>query len=32
MLGPMTIESGQIAVARDPQGAYFALFAGRVDP
>jgi hypothetical protein len=29
---PMVIESGRILVARDPQGAYFALFEGAVDP
>jgi predicted enzyme related to lactoylglutathione lyase len=29
---PMAIESGRILVARDPQGAYFALFEGAVDP
>lgn len=28
----MPIESGHILVARDPQGAYFALFEGEVDP
>jgi len=26
------IQSGRILVARDPQGAYFALFEGAVDP
>ena len=29
---PMPIESGRILVAQDPQGAYFALFEGEVDP
>jgi uncharacterized protein len=29
---PMPIPSGRILVARDPQGAVFALFEGRVDP
>jgi uncharacterized protein len=29
---PMVIQSGRILVARDPQGAYFALFEGEVDP
>ena len=29
---PMAIQSGRILVARDPQGAYFALFEGEVDP
>lgn len=28
----MPIQSGRILVARDPQGAYFALFEGDVDP
>jgi len=32
MLEPMTIESGRIAAASDPQGAAFALFEGEVDP
>jgi predicted enzyme related to lactoylglutathione lyase len=31
IIGPMDIPSGRIAVAQDPQGAYFALFAGRFD-
>lgn len=29
---PMTIESGRILVAHDPQFAFFALFEGDVDP
>jgi uncharacterized protein len=29
---PMAIQSGRILVSRDPQGAYFALFEGEVDP
>ena len=29
---PMPIPAGRIAVARDPQGAVFALFEGPVDP
>jgi uncharacterized protein len=29
---PMSVPSGRIAVARDPQGAVLALFEGRVDP
>ena len=32
VLAPMPIPSGRILVARDPQGAYFALFEGEVDP
>ena len=33
VVGPMSAgEEGTILVARDPQGAYFALFAGRLDP
>lgn len=32
LFGPMPIPSGRIAGAVDPQGAVFALFAGRVDP
>jgi predicted enzyme related to lactoylglutathione lyase len=29
---PTSIPSGRFAVARDPQGAYFALFEGELDP
>jgi predicted enzyme related to lactoylglutathione lyase len=32
LVPPMPIPSGRIAVARDPQGAVFALFEGPVDP
>ena len=32
VLEPMPIPSGRILVAQDPQGAFFALFEGRVDP
>jgi len=32
VIPPMAIPSGRILVARDPQGAYFALFEGEVDP
>lgn len=32
LVSPMAIPGGRIAVARDPQGAVFALFEGRVDP
>jgi predicted enzyme related to lactoylglutathione lyase len=32
MVPAMVIQSGRILVARDPQGAYFALFEGAVDP
>ena len=32
LFGPIPIDEGGIAVARDPQGAVFALFAGRTDP
>jgi len=31
MMGPMSISVGQIAVAQDPQGAVFALYAGDFD-
>jgi uncharacterized protein len=31
MVPPMPIPAGRFAVARDPQGAIFALFAGEVD-
>ncbi len=30
--GPMTVPAGRFAVVRDPQGAVFGLFAGRLDP
>lgn len=30
--GPLDVPAGRIAVAVDPQGAVFALFAGQVDP
>ncbi len=29
---PTAVPSGRILVARDPQGAHFALFEGDVDP
>ena len=29
---PMPVPSGRFLVARDPQGAYFALFEGEVEP
>ena len=29
---PMPVPSGRFLVARDPQGAYFALFEGEIDP
>jgi predicted enzyme related to lactoylglutathione lyase len=32
VVGPIPIPDGAIAVLRDPQGAEFALFEGRVDP
>jgi uncharacterized protein len=32
VLAPLEIFDGTIAIARDPQGAIFALFAGDVDP
>jgi uncharacterized protein len=32
MVPPTPIPAGRILVARDPQGAHFALFEGRVDP
>jgi predicted enzyme related to lactoylglutathione lyase len=32
MVPPTPIPSGRFAVARDPQGAFFALFEGRLDP
>jgi predicted enzyme related to lactoylglutathione lyase len=32
VVAPMPIPAGRIAVARDPQGAVFALFEGPVDP
>jgi uncharacterized protein len=31
MVGPMEVPGGHIVVAQDPQGAVFALFAGRFD-
>ena len=30
--GPMSIGPGSVAVVRDPQGAVFALYAGRFEP
>ena len=32
VFGPFPIPAGSFAVALDPQGAVFALFAGEVDP
>jgi predicted enzyme related to lactoylglutathione lyase len=32
MAGPMDVPSGRIAAVHDPQGAAFALLAGRFDP
>jgi predicted enzyme related to lactoylglutathione lyase len=32
VVAPMPIQAGRIAVASDPQGGYFALFEGPVDP
>ena len=32
LAGPLDIPAGRIAVAMDPQGAVFAIFAGDVDP
>ncbi len=32
ILGPLEIPDGSIAIALDPQGALFGLFAGEVDP
>jgi uncharacterized protein len=32
LVGPMDIGAGEIAVAQDPQGAVFALFAGAFQP
>lgn len=32
LLGPTELPDGSIAVAHDPQGAVFAMFAGEVDP
>jgi predicted enzyme related to lactoylglutathione lyase len=32
VLAPLEVPGGSIAVVLDPQGALFALFAGRVDP
>ena len=32
LVPPTPIPSGRFAVARDPQGAYFALFEGELDP
>jgi uncharacterized protein len=32
LVAPMDVPGGRILVARDPQGAAFALFAGRTDP
>jgi predicted enzyme related to lactoylglutathione lyase len=31
MVGPTDVPGGRILVAQDPQGAFFALFAGRFD-
>ena len=31
MVAPMDVPGGRIVVARDPQGAHFALFSGRTD-
>ena len=31
MVGPQEVPGGRIVVAQDPQGAFFALFAGRFD-
>lgn len=30
--GPIEIEAAEIGIAQDPQGAMFALYAGRLDP
>lgn len=32
LFGPMQIPGRGIAIVRDPRGAVFALFEGRVDP
>ena len=32
VVSAMSVEAGRILVARDPQGAHFALFEGEVDP
>ena len=32
VVSPMDVPGGRIAVARDPQGAYFALWQGQLDP
>jgi predicted enzyme related to lactoylglutathione lyase len=32
IVGPTTVPAGRFLVARDPQGAYFALFEGELDP
>jgi predicted enzyme related to lactoylglutathione lyase len=32
LFGPVRLPDGGIAIVRDPQGAVFALFQGRVDP
>jgi uncharacterized protein len=32
VVAPMSLPSGRILVARDPQGAFFALFEGEVEP
>jgi predicted enzyme related to lactoylglutathione lyase len=32
LVGPVDMDAGRFAVARDPQGATFSLFAGRLDP
>jgi predicted enzyme related to lactoylglutathione lyase len=31
MVGPQEVPAGRFVVAQDPQGAIFALFAGRFD-
>jgi uncharacterized protein len=32
MLPPREVPAGRFAVLRDPQGAVFALFTGKLDP
>jgi predicted enzyme related to lactoylglutathione lyase len=32
VVAPMEVPGGRILVARDPQGAHFALWSGRIDP
>jgi predicted enzyme related to lactoylglutathione lyase len=32
VVAPMPVPAGRIAVVRDPQGAYFALWEGQLDP